>query len=93
MDSSAGRESSSAISSVGITRRGAIGALTAASYRRLAGANDRVQVGFIGYGLIGVEHVRDFKNLPDVDCAALAEVYQPRLEEGIAATGGAVSGA
>ena len=77
MDSSAGRESSSAISSVGITRRGAIGALTAASYRRLAGANDRVQVGFIGYGLIGVEHVRDFKNLPDVDCAALAGFDAP----------------
>ncbi len=89
MDSSAGRDSVSAISSKGITRRGAIAALSAASYRRLAGANDRVQVGFIGYGLIGVEHVRDFKNLADVDCAALAEVYQPRLEEGIAATGGA----
>ena len=65
-----------------ITRRGAIGALTAASYSRLLGANDRVQVGFIGYGLIGVQHVHDFKNQKDVDCAALAEIYQPRLEPG-----------
>ena len=70
-----------------ITRRGAIGALTAASYSRLLGANERVQVGFIGYGLIGVQHVHDFKNQKDVDCAALAEVYQPRLEAGVAATG------
>jgi predicted dehydrogenase len=71
-----------------ITRRGAIGTLTAASYQRLLGANDRVQVGFIGYGLIGVQHVFDFKNQKDVDCAALAEAYQPRLEQGVAAMGG-----
>jgi len=88
MDSSERREPESAISHSGVTRRGAIGALSAASYRRLLGANERVQVGFIGYGLIGVEHVRDFKKLNDVDCAALAEVYQPRLEQGVAATGG-----
>jgi predicted dehydrogenase len=74
--------------SKGITRRGAIGALAAASYRRLLGANDRVQIGFIGYGLIGVQHVKDFKNLKDVDCAALAEVYKPRLAAGLAAMGG-----
>jgi predicted dehydrogenase len=71
-----------------LTRRGALGALAAASYRRVLGANDRVQVGFIGYGLIGVQHVHDFKNLKDVDMAALAEVYKPRLDEGIAAMGG-----
>ena len=37
------------------TRRAAIGAATlgALSYRRVLGANDRVQVGFIGYGPIG----------------------------------------
>src|SRR6187549_2928682 len=36
------------------TRRAALGAsaLGALAYRRLLGANDRVQVGFIGYGLI-----------------------------------------
>ena len=63
-------------------------ALTAASYRRVMGANDRVQVGFIGYGLIGGRHVYDFKNQRDVDLAALAETYQPRLEEGVQACGG-----
>ena len=52
------------------------------------GANDRVQVGFIGYGLIGAQHVYDFKNQKDVDLAALSETYQPRLEAGVAACGG-----
>jgi len=70
-----------------VTRRTALTALTAASYRRLLGANDRVQVGFIGYGLIGAQHVFDFKNQKDVDLAALCDVYQPRLEQGVAATG------
>ena len=70
------------------TRRTFLTALSAASYTRIAGANDRVQVGFIGYGLIGSEHVRDFKNQHDTDLAALSDVYQPRLEQGVAACGG-----
>jgi len=70
-----------------VTRRTTLTALAAASYRRVLGANDRVQVGFIGYGLIGAQHVFDFKNQKDVDLAALCDVYQPRLEQGVAATG------
>jgi predicted dehydrogenase len=60
---------------------------TAAAFSasRILGANDRVQVGFIGYGLIGAQHVHDFKSLPDVDLAALSDVYEPRLREGRAA--------
>jgi len=64
-----------------------LGALTAASYSRVKGANDRVQVGFIGFGLIGGQHVHDFKNQNDVDMAAMCDVYQPRLEQGVAACG------
>ncbi len=71
-----------------LSRRGLLSGITAASYSRLRGANDRVQVGFIGYGLMGAHHVYDFKNQADVDCAAVAEVYQPRLEQGVAACGG-----
>ena len=56
------------------------------------GANERVQVGFIGYGLIGSQHVRDFKNQADADLAALSDVYQPRLEQGVAACGGHAKG-
>ena len=68
-------------------RRFGTAALGALSYRRLLGANDRVQVGFIGYGLIGAQHVFDFKNQKDVDLAAMCDVYQPRLEQGVAACG------
>ncbi len=45
-------------------------------------------MGFIGYGLIGSQHVRDFKNQADADLAAMSDVYQPRLEQGVAACGG-----
>ncbi|MBI3208612.1 MAG: Gfo/Idh/MocA family oxidoreductase [Candidatus Solibacter usitatus] len=64
-----------------VTRRAVIA--TAASYQRILGANDRVQVGFIGYGLIGKQHVFDFKSQRDVDMAAMCETHQPRLEEGL----------
>ena len=70
------------------TRRHFIGAITAASYGRIMGANDRVGVGFIGFGLIGAQHVFDFKNQKDADLVALSEVFQPRMEEGLAAMGG-----
>ncbi len=53
----------------------------------MIGANDRIQVGFIGYGLIGRQHVHDFKNQPDVDLAAVCDVYRPRLDEGLAVCG------
>ena len=69
--------------------RGALAAgLTAAGYRRVRGANERIGVGFIGYGLIGKRHVEDFRREADVDLAAIAEVHQGRLEEGRAALGG-----
>ena len=70
------------------SRRQVLGALSAASYCRILGANDRVQVGFIGYGLIGAQHVYDFANQKDVDLTAMSEVYQPRLEQGVQACGG-----
>ncbi|MFN7997223.1 MAG: Gfo/Idh/MocA family oxidoreductase [Bryobacteraceae bacterium] len=74
------------------SRRGFLGAVTAAAYNRVLGANDRVQVAFIGYGLIGHQHVHDFKNQRDVDTAAMCEVYQPRLEEGLTACGPGATG-
>jgi predicted dehydrogenase len=74
------------------TRRTFLTALSAASYARVLGANDRVQVGFIGYGLIGSQHVHDFKNQADADLAAMSDVYQPRLEQGVAACGGHAKG-
>ena len=75
-----------------VTRRTALAALTAASYSRIQGANDRVQTGFIGYGLIGAQHVFDFKAQPDCDLVALSDVYQPRLEQGVADCGARCKG-
>ena len=70
------------------TRRDFLVTTTAAfSASRILGANDRVQIGFIGYGLIGAQHVHDFKNLPDVALIALSDVYEPRLREGRLACG------
>ncbi|MEJ7604943.1 MAG: hypothetical protein WKF37_01425 [Bryobacteraceae bacterium] len=74
------------------SRRQVLGALTAASYNRILGANERVQVGFIGYGLIGAQHVFDFKNQKDADLVAMSDVYQPRLEQGVTALGGKAKG-
>jgi predicted dehydrogenase len=64
-----------------------ISATAALASTRILGANDRVGVGFIGYGLIGRQHVHDFKRQPDVDLVALSDVYQPRLEQGLADCG------
>lgn len=74
------------------TRRGFLGkglaaGMTAAAYQRVMGASDRVGVGFVGYGLIGAQHVYDFKNQRDVDMVAMSDTYQPRMEEGAAACG------
>ena len=44
---------------------GAASLLTAAGWARVAGANERVGVGFIGFGLIGKRHVLDFQSHKD----------------------------
>ena len=69
-----------------------ISTTVALSASRILGANDRVQVGFIGYGLIGAQHVHDFRNLTDVDLAAIWDVYQPRMRQGCEACGSRAKG-
>ena len=69
-------------------RRSLLGVATAASYQRILGANERVGVGIIGYGLIGAQHVYDFLRQPDAELVAVSDAYRPRLEEGVAACGG-----
>ena len=66
---------------------GAAATLSAAGYRRVLGANDRVGLGFIGFGLIGKRHVLDFQGFPDVDLMAVAEAHKGRLEEAAALMG------
>ncbi|MCI0338657.1 MAG: Gfo/Idh/MocA family oxidoreductase [Acidobacteria bacterium] len=60
------------------------GLLSAAAYQNILGSNDRVRAGFIGIGLIGKRHLLDFLAQEDVEVAAICEVYDPRLREGIA---------
>ncbi len=79
----------------GLSRRafvqaGTATALAAASYRRVFGANETIGVGFIGYGLIGKPHVRDFKQQPDVRIVGLAEAHQGRLQQAAQHVGGDV---
>src|SRR3954452_6995005 len=70
----------------------AAAALSAAGYRKVLGANDRVGVGFIGFGLIGKRHVLDFRDQPDVEPVAVAETHRGRLDEAVATLGGPVAG-
>jgi predicted dehydrogenase len=63
------------------------GLLTAASARRVLGANDRVRVGLIGNGLIGKRHLLDFQAQPDVEIVGVSELSDERLEEAASIAG------
>jgi predicted dehydrogenase len=65
-------------------------ALSAARYQRVLGANERVGIGLIGFGLIGKQHVHTFKKQPDADLVAVAEVHGGRLAEAKERIGSAV---
>jgi predicted dehydrogenase len=65
---------------------------TAFSADRVIGANDRVRVGLIGFGLIGRIHARAFKSHSDVELVSLSETYRPRLDAGKELIGGRVEG-
>lgn len=68
-------------------RGGIASALTAASWKRVLGANERIGVGFIGCGLIGKRHLLDFQEQPDVHLAAVAEAHAGRRDEALAQLG------
>jgi predicted dehydrogenase len=81
-----------------LTRRTLIGggttavALSAASYRRVLGANESIGLGFIGFGLIGKRHVLDFRDQADARIAAIAEVHRGRRDEAVTLAGGSAQG-
>jgi predicted dehydrogenase len=81
----------------GFTRRSFVQAgvatvLTAASWKRVWGANERVGVGFIGYGLIGKRHVLDFQEQPDAQLVAAAEAHRGRMHEATTLMGPSAQG-
>lgn len=63
-------------------------AAAAASYQRVLGANDRVNVGIIGLGSIGVnQHIRGLKAIEDkARITAVCDIYKKRLERGVSLT-------
>src|SRR5215212_5296566 len=61
--------------------KGAGAALTTALFTgRVKGANDRVAVGYIGLGAMGSGNLGYGMKVPDIQVAALCDVYQPHLE-------------
>ena len=48
------------------------------------GANDRISVGFIGVGRMGTSNLGFAMRQPEVEIAALCDVYQPNLEKAVA---------
>jgi predicted dehydrogenase len=53
--------------------------LSAAGYRRVQGANDKIRVGFIGIGNRGSQLLNLFMMQPDMEVAALCDIYEPYL--------------
>ncbi|MHC1765744.1 MAG: Gfo/Idh/MocA family protein [Verrucomicrobiia bacterium] len=70
--------------SSGITRRRFLqaGTLAAAGFSmaRVLGANERIGIGIIGFGLMGRIHTRNFKDQQDAAVRAVCDVYRPRME-------------
>lgn len=50
--------------------------------------SDKIIVGVIGTGAMGLYNLRDFAKQPEVEIAAIADVYQPNLEKARQATQG-----
>jgi predicted dehydrogenase len=66
-----------------ITRRDVAraAAMTALSYSRVLGANDRIGLGVIGTGERGTYVMSLFQKNPDVEVRALCDVYAARIDE------------
>jgi len=66
------------IVTAGVTIGGS--ALSAASYNNILGANDKINLGFIGIGNRGSQLLGLFMNQPDVKIAAFCDTYEPYLD-------------
>ncbi len=58
-------------------------AVTATSYDRVIGANDRIHVGIIGTGNRGSQIWQQILTEPDVQPTAVCDVYEPHLENAL----------
>lgn len=66
----------------------AASAVTALSYGRVVGANDRVSVAVIGCGGRGFDVWKRFVKQPDVNAVAVCDVYEPFVSRGVTASEG-----
>ncbi len=84
--------------SKGMTRRqflitaGAISAASAASVSVRAGANDRIRLGLIGCGGMGMRHLQDLVKRDDVSVVAVCDVFDPHMERAREMAGGKCEG-
>jgi predicted dehydrogenase len=62
----------------------------APALRSALGANEKIRVGFIGVGNRGTQLLGGFMTQPDVEVAALCDVYEPYLSRSYADVGKAV---
>jgi predicted dehydrogenase len=73
------------------TRRKALATAATAAFTtnlftgRVKGANDRVAVGFIGLGAMGSGNLGYAMRVPEIQPAALCDVYEPHLERAVSA--------
>jgi predicted dehydrogenase len=76
-----------------MTRREAfkVTALSAASYSRVLGANDRVNLGLIGAGERGRYVMSLFQKTSQVDVKAVCDVYAERVDKALTAAPGAAA--
>lgn len=74
-----------------LTRREGIkaAALTALSYSRVLGANDRIQLGLIGCGERGLYVASLFQKTGEVDVRAVCDVFGERIDKAVAQAAGA----
>ena len=54
-------------------------AMTAKSYSRIIGANERVNFGLLGFGLIGRVHTQTFAGLKEAHLTAVSDAFKPRM--------------
>ena len=64
------------------SRRTFIAASAAFSLGRVLGANDKINIGIVGIGGRGNDHIKSYATLPDARIVALCDVNQAALETG-----------
>jgi len=79
------------------SKSAALGAVSLAlsagpTVRNVLGANERLRMGLIGAGGMGQADLRDFLRTGQVDVVAIADVYEPHLDDAIGMTLGKAKG-